>query len=330
MAKRKKLHTEEQIESSIDVFQGETDRACAVLGSALLEYLLGKLIEKNLTNLNNKVSDEIFHAPNAPLGTFSSRINVAHTLNLMDKSNYEELRTIKGIRNQFAHDLDVHTFEGSQSVKGLCHNFSKVINYAKHKKEPLRSILSAPRNLFVLTVVDIIDDLKVKIGLLQKKPNRILVVKSLVESNIGDHFYTTSATERDRAISNYGYKNEGTACFLYKNKLRRSSPFYRLYNQSIGDHFYTTSAKERDRAISNYGYKNEGIACYVYKTKVKNSIPFYRLYNRANGDHFYTISAEERDRAISKYGYRSENITYFVFKNKIKDSVQLFRLYKIA
>ena len=326
MAKRKKLHTEEQIESSINVFQGETDRACAVLGSALLEYLLGKLIEKHLTNLN-KMSDKIFHDSNAPLGTFSSRINIAHALNLIDKSNYKDLRTIKGIRNQFAHNLDVHTFEGNQSVQDLCNNFRRAVNYAKDKKEPLRSNLLAPRNLFVFTVVDISDDLKVKIGLLQKKPKRILVVKLLVESNIGDHFYTTSTEERDRAI---GYKNEGTACFVYKNKLRRSSPFYRSYNQSNGDHFYTTSAEERDRAISNYGYKGEGIACYVYKTKVKSSIPFYRLYNRANGDHFYTTSAEERDRAISKYGYRSENITCFVFKNRIKDSVQLFRLYKIA
>ena len=281
MTKRKKLHTEEQIESSINLFQGETDRACAVLGSALLEYLLGKLIEKNLTNLNNKVSDEIFRAPNAPLGTFSSRINIAHALNLMDKSNYEELRTMKGIRNQFAHDLDVHTFEGNQSVKGLCHNFSKGINYAKHKKEPLRSILSAPRNLFVLTVVDIIDDLKVKIGLLQKKPKRILVVKSLVESNIGDHFYTTSAKERERAISNYGYKNEGTACYVYKTKAKNSIPFYRLYNRANGDHFYSTSAEERDRAISKYGYRSEHIACFVFKNEIKDSVQLFRLYRIA-------------------------------------------------
>lgn len=280
MAKRKKLHTEEQIESSINVFQGETDRACAVLGSALLEYLLGKLIEKNLTNLN-KMSDEIFHVPNAPLGTFSSRINIAHALNSIGKSNYEDLRTIKDIRNQFAHDLDVHTFEGNQSVTDLCNNFRRGVNYAKNKKEPLRSYLLAPRNLFVFTVVDISDDLKVKIGLLQKKTKRILVVKSLVESNIGDHFYTTSTEERDRAISNYGYKGEGTACYVYKTKVRSSIPFYRLYNRANGDHFYTTSAEERDRVISKYGYRSENITCFVFKNEIKNSVQLFRLYKIA-------------------------------------------------
>lgn len=30
----------------------------------------------------------------------------------------------------------------------------------------------------------------------------------------GDHFYTTSATERDNAIATYGYASEGIACYV--------------------------------------------------------------------------------------------------------------------
>ena len=30
----------------------------------------------------------------------------------------------------------------------------------------------------------------------------------------GDHFYTTSADERDNAVSQYGYANEGIACYV--------------------------------------------------------------------------------------------------------------------
>lgn len=31
----------------------------------------------------------------------------------------------------------------------------------------------------------------------------------------GDHFYTTSVTERDNAISEYGYTSEGVACYVH-------------------------------------------------------------------------------------------------------------------
>lgn len=31
----------------------------------------------------------------------------------------------------------------------------------------------------------------------------------------GDHFYTTSASERDNAIAQYGYTSEGIACYVY-------------------------------------------------------------------------------------------------------------------
>ncbi len=30
----------------------------------------------------------------------------------------------------------------------------------------------------------------------------------------GDHFYTASATERDNAVSHYGYESEGIACYV--------------------------------------------------------------------------------------------------------------------
>jgi hypothetical protein len=31
----------------------------------------------------------------------------------------------------------------------------------------------------------------------------------------GDHFYTTSVTERDNAVAKLGYLNEGAACHVY-------------------------------------------------------------------------------------------------------------------
>jgi hypothetical protein len=104
--------------------------------------------------------------------------------------------------------------------------------------------------------------------------NRVTVVQMSI--GVGDHFYTMSTDERDRAIAN-GYKSEGIACYVFDSLASETMPLYRLYNQNSGDHFYTMSADERDRAIAN-GYKSEGIACYVFDSLASGTVPLYRLY----------------------------------------------------
>ena len=93
---------------------------------------------------------------------------------------------------------------------------------------------------------------------------------------IADHFYTTSATERDTSVANH-YKYEGIACYVYTSQTSGTTPFYRLHNPN-GDHFYTASATERDNAVAEYGYKVEGVACYVHDSQVSGTTPFYRLF----------------------------------------------------
>jgi hypothetical protein len=95
----------------------------------------------------------------------------------------------------------------------------------------------------------------------------------------GDHFYTTSATERDSVVAG-GYTSEGTACFAFSSADPADPgrvPFFRLYNPGNGDHFYTTSAEERDNALIG-GYTNQGIACFVYSSARTGTVPLFRLY----------------------------------------------------
>ena len=37
-------------------------------------------------------------------------------------------------------------------------------------------------------------------------------------STSGDHFYTTSAAERDNAVAKLGYVNEGVACHVFPSQ----------------------------------------------------------------------------------------------------------------
>ena len=136
----------------------------------------------------------------------------------------------------------------------------------------------------------------------------------LLKTGTGNHFYTTSATERDHAVNHLGFKYEGIAGYVFSTQVTGSVPLYRLVlaTSTVLDHFYTTSAAERDNAVKTYSYKDEGIQCYVLPTQMKGTTPLYRLVN-SKPDHFYTISSPEKDNAVKSYGYKYEGIASYIF-----------------
>lgn len=153
-----------------------------------------------------------------------------------------------------------------------------------------------------------------------------------------DHFYTTSDSERDGAIKNFGYQQEGTACFVFPPTIAQPPGTVRWHRLYLGgkqhNHFYTTSDSERDGASQKFGYKKEGTACFVYppdKPQPPNTIPLFRLYSNSQIDHFYTTSETERDLAVKKHGYTYEGISCYVYSNPVLNGlVKLHRLYDPA
>jgi hypothetical protein len=131
--------------------------------------------------------------------------------------------------------------------------------------------------------------------------------------NSGDHFYTTSADERDNAFVDHGYRFEGTAFSIFPDIQPNRVPLFRLFNPTSGDHFYTTSEPERNTAITQDGYLSEGRAGFVFAAQQPDTTPVFRLYNAGNGDHFYTTSEAERDNAVANDGYDNEGIACFVY-----------------
>ncbi|QQS23164.1 hypothetical protein IPM19_01185 [bacterium] len=74
----------------------------------------------------------------------------------------------------------------------------------------------------------------------------------------GKHFYTTSKTEGDSAVTKSGFKYEGVAGYVFDiNSAGNSNPIYRLYNPSQNKHFYTTNEEEKQALTSNGGYRFE-------------------------------------------------------------------------
>jgi hypothetical protein len=119
----------------------------------------------------------------------------------------------------------------------------------------------------------------------------------------GSHFFTRSATERDKAIYDLKYRYEGLGFYSCSSNYK---PVYRLIREANGVRLYTASAKERDKAIE-LGYRYEGIGFYQCNLASRE---VYRLYNIETGYRFYTISASERDNAVKTYGFTYEGVGF--------------------
>lgn len=87
----------------VDEFKNESDRAAVILGAAKLDVLLYQLLQKFMRPCTSR-SDDLLEG-DSPLGTFSSKITIAHRLGLIDDEFCRALHLIRKIRNSFAHEI---------------------------------------------------------------------------------------------------------------------------------------------------------------------------------------------------------------------------------
>lgn len=90
------------------VLARETDRGAAVLGPAYIETLLEAVI---MAFLRNTPSTARLTEPTGPLSTFAAKSNLAHALGLIHDDTYHDLNLIRDIRNAFAHEVHLHSFD---------------------------------------------------------------------------------------------------------------------------------------------------------------------------------------------------------------------------
>ena len=117
----------------------ETDRGCAMIVAAHLDDKLGELLKACMLQ-DKEYEEEIsqFFKGMGPLGTFSARIKLAHYLNIISPQVHRDLDTIRKIRNDFAHELKVESFD-TPSIKVRCINL----------KHDLLEANQSPRERFI-------------------------------------------------------------------------------------------------------------------------------------------------------------------------------------
>jgi mannitol operon repressor len=107
----------DDLASFVQELQAETDRGLPLVGAALIDEKLHKTLE--FFFIDGKSTKRLLNEPNAPLGTFSAKIEACYSLGLIDKFEYQEIGLIRKIRNEFAHARHGLSFENDK-IKGLC------------------------------------------------------------------------------------------------------------------------------------------------------------------------------------------------------------------
>jgi hypothetical protein len=109
--------------------QRETDRGLPLVAAALIDEKLLASLQAFLCA--GKTSDRLLIDPNAPLGTFSARIDACFALALIDEHEYREITLIRKIRNRFAHSKHGISFK-DEKVAGLCASLESQLPSGEH------------------------------------------------------------------------------------------------------------------------------------------------------------------------------------------------------
>lgn len=103
----------------------ESDRSAVIIVVSRIDNLLGDII-RNALIPNASEKDDLLDGDN-PLSTFSARINLSYRLGLIDAEFASILRTLKKLRNDFAHQEHAKTLAEAPSIDRAREIISKYV-----------------------------------------------------------------------------------------------------------------------------------------------------------------------------------------------------------
>jgi len=94
------------------------DRTAAIIFTAYAEKYLGELVQFRLPGLNSGLRKKLFD-PSGMLGPLSAKIDLAKALGQLDNTLFENIKVLASIRNQFAHNLAIHSCDHPEIAKRI-------------------------------------------------------------------------------------------------------------------------------------------------------------------------------------------------------------------
>lgn len=98
-----------------------SDRATIIVMASILDVQLENLLKAYLIDCTESAT--LFKA-NGPISTFSSKISMCYCLGIISKHEFETINILRRIRNRFAHEIKVTSFDTDQSSIDLSKNLS--------------------------------------------------------------------------------------------------------------------------------------------------------------------------------------------------------------
>lgn len=100
----------------LDHLRQESERGQVLISASVLDDLLVKALQAFL--IEGHSAEKLLNAFNAPLGTFSARIEATHAMGIISDEERHDATVIRKIRNEFAHTLAISFAD--QRIKDLC------------------------------------------------------------------------------------------------------------------------------------------------------------------------------------------------------------------
>jgi hypothetical protein len=109
----------DELTALIDAFgEGEHPVATAILGAALIEHDLERLLRSKLKHKDDETWAMLTDY-RGPLNSFHSMILIGYALGIYDKNIRNDLTVVRNIRNAFAHSKKLIKFDHPAVVEGL-------------------------------------------------------------------------------------------------------------------------------------------------------------------------------------------------------------------
>jgi mannitol operon repressor len=129
--------------------QMESDRGLALIGAAHLDNQLLTLLQCFFNEGSS--AEKLLLKGNAPLGTFSARVDACRALGFIDDFEYRELSLIRKVRNEFAHSGHGTSFS-TELIVGLCANFKshlpESVEFPPARYRYTNSVIASASRLF--------------------------------------------------------------------------------------------------------------------------------------------------------------------------------------
>jgi hypothetical protein len=135
-------------------FDGTSDRSCVIVAAAIIDHLLTESIRSILVPCSS-AQDPLLDGGNAPLGTFSSRIDIAHRLSILGAQGARDIHIIRRMRNDQAHSVEGRTFEDPGMRDQVAH-LVKSFDIVRRAPFLLKAPYDSVRGNFIIVVLMIV------------------------------------------------------------------------------------------------------------------------------------------------------------------------------